>query len=61
MDPGTSLTFFAIVTMSSGGIMSTIEANTAAFSSGKLVEFHVEATLSCVMIAIASCYFPKKR
>ena len=49
------ISFFAVVTVSSGRIVSAFETHSAADPSGQLEQFHVEATASCVQVTVAGC------
>lgn len=48
-----SLTLFAVVTVPAGGVVSTVQADAAAFAARQFVQLIVEATLASVQIAIA--------
>lgn len=47
--------FFAVIAMSSGGIMSTIHTNSARNTARKLVQLQIKTTASGVSVAVARC------
>lgn len=49
------LTFLAVVTVSTGSVVSTVETNATAFPSRQFVEFHIETTLSRVQVTVTGC------
>lgn len=49
------LTFLAVVTVSTGSVVPTVETNATAFASRQFVEFHIEATLSRVQVTVTGC------
>lgn len=47
-------TLFAIMTMSSGGIMAAIDANSTAPIARQLIKFHIKSAFAGMKIALAS-------
>lgn len=49
------VTFPAVVAVSTGGRVSTVETNTTGDPTGHLEQLHVEAAAPCVTVAVADC------
>lgn len=47
------ISLLAVVAVTAGGVVSTIQAHSAAHSSGQLEQVHVETALSGVLVAVA--------
>jgi len=45
--------FLAVVAVASVGVVPALDADAAADVAGQLVQFHVEATLTGVLVALA--------
>lgn len=53
--------FFAVIAMSSGGIMSTIHTNSTRNTARKLVQLQIKTTASGMSIAVARCKEMKEK
>lgn len=49
------VSFAAVVAVSTGGRVPTVETNATGDSTGHLEQLHIEATASCVTVAVAHC------
>lgn len=45
---------FTVVTVASGRVVSTVEANSSAPASWQLIQLHVEPTAACVQVTVTS-------
>lgn len=55
------ISFFAIVTITTSCVVPTIQTHSAADTTRQLVQIHVEAAFSSMLIAVASCNIDTSR